>query len=44
MQTPIEHLKLSIQPTREALLAHKMYSQIKDFEGIYFQVLFRKTY
>jgi hypothetical protein len=34
MQTPIEHLKLSIQPTREALLAHKVYSQIKDFEGI----------
>jgi len=34
MQTAIEHLKLSIQPTREALLAHKVYSQIKDFEGI----------
>ena len=34
MQTHIEHLKLSIQPTREALLSHTVYSQIKDLEGI----------
>jgi len=34
MQTPIEQLKLSIQPTREALLAHSVYSQINDFDGI----------
>ena len=34
MQTPIEHLKSSIQPTREALLAHPVYSQINDFDGI----------
>jgi len=34
MQTPIENLKLSIQPTREALLSHKVYSQIKDYEGL----------
>jgi len=34
MQTPIENLKLSIQPTRAALLSHPMYSQIKDFDGI----------
>ena len=32
--SPIEHLQLSIQPTREALLSHKVYSQIKNFEGI----------
>ena len=34
MQTPIEDLKLSIQPTRAALLSHPVYSQIKDFDGI----------
>jgi len=34
MQTPIEDLKLGIQPIREALLLHPVYSQIKDFEGI----------
>ena len=34
MQTPIEQLKLSIQPTREVLLSHPVYSQIKDFEGV----------
>jgi hypothetical protein len=34
MPTPIEQLKLSIQPTREALLVHSVYSQIKDFEGL----------
>lgn len=34
MQTPIEHLKLTIQPTRDALLSHSVYSQIKDLEGI----------
>jgi len=34
MPTPIDHLKLSIQPTREALLAHSVYSQIKDFDGL----------
>jgi hypothetical protein len=34
MQTPIEDLKLSIQPTRAALLSHTVYSQIKDFDGI----------
>ena len=34
MQTPIEDLKLSIQPTRAALISHAVYSQIKDFEGI----------
>jgi len=33
-QSPIDHLKLNIQPTREALLSHSVYSQIKDFEGI----------
>jgi len=34
MQTAIDHLKLQIQPTREALLAHPVYSQINDFEGL----------
>lgn len=34
MQTPIEHLKLTIQPTRDALLSHSVYSQINDFAGI----------
>lgn len=34
MQTPIEQLKLSIQPAREALLSHTVYSQIKNLEGI----------
>ena len=34
MQTPIDDLKLGIQPIREALLLHPVYSQIKDFEGI----------
>jgi Protein of unknown function (DUF3050) len=34
MQTPIEQLKSSIQPTREALLSHIVYRKINDFEGL----------
>ena len=34
MQSHIERLKLSIQPTRAALLSHPVYSQINDFEGL----------
>jgi hypothetical protein len=34
MQSAIHQLKSSIQPTRENLLAHPVYAQIKDFEGM----------
>lgn len=34
MPSPIAALKLRIEPTRAALLAHPVYSQITDFEGL----------
>ncbi len=34
MSFPIDQLKLSIQSEREALLAHSVYHQIEDIEGI----------
>jgi len=34
MHSPIAALKLRIEPTRAALLAHPVYSQITDFEGL----------
>jgi len=34
MQTPIEYLKINIQPARQALLSHSVYSKINDFEGV----------
>ena len=34
MQAAIHQLKTSIQTTRENLLAHPVYAQIKDFEGM----------
>ncbi len=34
MQAAIDHLKSQIQPTRAALLAHPVYSQINDYEGL----------
>jgi hypothetical protein len=34
MPSPIAALKLRIEPTRADLLAHRVYSQITDFEGL----------
>ena len=34
MQASINQLKLSIQPTRESLLSHPVYAQIKNLEGM----------